>query len=417
MTFVVHHTDCLVYLKTLSDNTIDSVVTDPPYGLGFMGKNWDKALPNPEIWKECLRVLKPGGHMVVFGAPRLYHRLTCQIEDAGFEVRDQLLWVFGSGFPKSLDVSKAIDAAAGAVREVVGFDASAIARQNKQPTNDTQCTKSNPQSVGVITAPATPDAARWSGWGTALKPAYEPILLVRKPLMGTVAANVLKYGTGGINIDGCRIGETKRVPGSLSKTTARNSMSGPMMSDSLENSGHNENIGRWPANVILDPEAGVLLDEQTGVLKSGVAVQRNGGGQRIGSERTYTGYDGDLARPDAGYSDKGGASRFFYCAKTSKSEREAGLGGTKDERQNNHPTVKPISLMRWLVKMVTPSGGTVLDPFTGSGSTGCAAVQEGSNFVGCELEEEYVNIARLRIEASKMKNETPKKTQRTKAIK
>ena len=388
MTFVVHHTDCLVYLKTLSDNTIDSVVTDPPYGLGFMGKNWDKALPNPEIWKECLRVLKPGGHMIVFGAPRLYHRLTCQIEDAGFEVRDCLMWVFGSGFPKSLDVSKAIDAAAGAEREVVGFDASAIARQNKQPTNDTQCAKSNPQSVGVITAPATPAARQWSGWGTALKPAYEPILLVRKPLMGTVASNVLKYGTGAINIDGCRVETT----------------------DNLSS-------GRWPANIILDEEAGTILDAQTGTLTSGKPGVR----RKPHSTTAMAGLLGRTGKQEIGFGDTGGASRFFYCAKTSKSEREIGLQDqeaktVKDgrkakadnprlrgetERKNTHPTVKPISLMKWLVKFITPPGGTVLDPFTGSGSTGCAAVKEGFDFVGCELEEEYVNIARKRIEAIK----------------
>lgn len=371
--FEIIHNDCLVYLKSVSDNTFDSIVTDPPYGLGFMGKKWDKALPNAEIWKECLRVLKPGGHMVVFGAPRLYHRLTCQIEDAGFEVRDCLMWVFGSGFPKSLDVSKAIASGTGRpedIRRMQMGDGYVPSGRGRSNYDHGAASVMN----GLI---APPPASSWSGWGTALKPAYEPILLVRKPLMGTVAANVLKYGTGGINIDGCRIGETKRVPGSLSKTTARNSMSGPMMSDSLENSGHNENIGRWPANIILDEEAGTILDAQTGTLTSGKP-----------------------GKQEVGFGDTGGASRFFYCAKTSKSEREIGLGGTKDERQNNHPTVKPISLMRWLVKMVTPSGGTVLDPFTGSGSTGCAAVAEGFSFVGCELEEEYVGIARRRIEAT-----------------
>lgn len=423
MTFVVNHTDCLVYLKTVADNTFDSVVTDPPYGLGFMGKNWDKALPDKEIWKECLRVLKPGGHMVVFGAPRIYHRLTCQIEDAGFEVRDCLMWLFGSGFPKSLNVSKAIDAAAGAEREVIGFDASRV-RPNRLyeggaigNVGGTGKVSDRTDNGATITAPSTAEAILWEGWGTALKPAYEPILLVRKPLEGTVASNVLKWGTGGLNIDGCRIG--KRVPGSLSKTTKRTAMTGPMMSDSLENSGHNENIGRWPANIVLDEEVGNVLDEQTGTLTSGSPGTR----RKQHATTAMAGKLGLTNQQEVGYADSGGASRFFYCAKTSKSERELGLEDqesktVKDgrkakadnprlrgetERKNTHPTVKPISLMSWLVRLVTPQGGTVLDPFTGSGSTGCATVQEGFNFVGCELEEEYVKIARLRIEAVKTK--------------
>lgn len=378
--FEIIHNDCLVYLKSVSENTFDSIVTDPPYGLSFMGKKWDKALPDPEIWKECLRVLKPGGHMIVFGAPRLYHRLTCQIEDAGFEVRDCLMWLFGSGFPKSLDVSKAIDKEAGAKREVVGYDASR-ARPNRLyeggaigNVGGTGKVSDRTDNGATITAPSTPEAIEWDGWGTALKPAYEPILLVRKPLTGTVASNVLKHGTGGINIDGCRIETTDNLNGGAYSDGVRSGLPGDERETVAagmfaEGGGrlpgeYQQPSGRWPANIILDEEAGTILDAQTG-----------------------------------------GASRFFYCAKTSKSEREAGLGGTKDERQNNHPTVKPISLMKWLVKLITPPGGTVLDPFTGSGSTGCAAVAEGFSFVGCELEEEYVNIARKRI--ANANDETP----------
>lgn len=364
MTFVVHHTDCLVYLKSVSDNTFDSIVTDPPYGLNFMSKKWDKALPNAEIWKECLRVLKPGGHMVVFGAPRLYHRLTCQIEDAGFEVRDCLMWVFGSGFPKSLDVSKAIASGTGRpedIRRMQMGDGYVPSGRGRSNYDHGAASVMN----GLI---APPPASSWSGWGTALKPAYEPILLVRKPLMGTVASNVLKYGTGAINIDGCRVETT----------------------DNLSS-------GRWPANIILDEEAGTILDAQTGTLTSGKPGVR----RKPHSTTAMAGLLGRTGKQEIGFGDTGGASRFFYCAKTSKSEREAGLNGAKDERQNNHPTVKPISLMKWLVKLITPPGGTVLDPFTGSGSTGCAAVKEGFDFVGCELEEEYVNIARKRIEAIK----------------
>lgn len=378
--FEIIHNDCLVYLKSVSENTFDSIVTDPPYGLSFMGKKWDKALPDPEIWKECLRVLKPGGHMIVFGAPRLYHRLTCQIEDAGFEVRDCLMWLFGSGFPKSLDVSKAIDKEAGAKREVVGYDASR-ARPNRLyeggaigNVGGTGKVSDRTDNGATITAPSTPEAIEWDGWGTALKPAYEPILLVRKPLTGTVASNVLKHGTGGINIDGCRIETTDNLNGGAYSDGVRSGLPGDERETVAagmfaEGGGrlpgeYQQPSGRWPANIILDEEAGTILDAQTG-----------------------------------------GASRFFYCAKTSKSEREAGLGGTKDERQNNHPTVKPISLMKWLVKLITPPGGTVLDPFTGSGSTGCAAVAEGFSFVGCELEEEYVNIAQKRI--ANANDETP----------
>ena len=372
MTFVVNHTDCLVYLKTVADNTFDSVVTDPPYGLGFMGKNWDKALPDKEIWNECLRVLKPGGHMVVFGAPRIYHRLTCQIEDAGFEVRDCLMWLFGSGFPKSLDVNKAIE---------------------------------------------NSESAEWQGWGTALKPAYEPILLVRKPLEGTVASNVLKWGTGGLNIDGCRVETTESLSGgAYAKTsTERHDGNDSWRFKPGQAGEYIQPSGRWPANVILDEEAGKTLDKQTGVLYSGASKEWKGNQEH---ESAALGKKRPMLKPRE--KDSGGASRFFYCAKTSKSERELGLEDqesktVKDgrkakadnprlrgetERKNTHPTVKPISLMSWLVRLVTPQGGTVLDPFTGSGSTGCATVQEGFNFVGCELEEEYVNIAKLRIGAS-----------------
>lgn len=350
-----------------------------------MNKGWDKILPDPAIWKECLRVLKPGGHMVAFGAPKLYHRLAVSIEDQGFEIRDSLMWVFGSGFPKSMDVSKAIDSKAKAVREVIGFDTTRVRPNRKYNAGaignvgGSKTVSDRSDNGATITAPSTDEAKQWEGWGTALKPAYEPIILARKPLEGTVASNVLKYGTGGLNIDECRIGESKETPASISKTLARNSMSGPMLGDSLENSGHNPNIGRFPANLILDEEAGKLLDEQAK-----------------------------------------DSSRFFYCAKTSKKEREAGLGSltaktVKDgrkakadnprlrgetERKNTHPTVKPISLMRWLVRLITPPGGTVLDPFTGSGSTGCAVVEEGFDFIGCELSEEYVTIANKRIEHS-----------------
>jgi len=374
-----------------------------------MGKKWDKALPNPEIWKECLRVLKPGGHMIVFGAPRLYHRLTCQIEDAGFEVRDCLMWVFGSGFPKSLDVSKAIDKEAGAKRKVVGYDASR-ARPNRLyeggaigNVGGTGKASDRTDNGATITAPSTPEAIEWDGWGTALKPAYEPILLVRKPLMGTVAANVLKYGTGAINIDECRVGDFKNTtPSGANRWNASLAEQGYRPNTyQTESKTPDSPAGRWPANIILDEKAGTILDAQTGTLTSGKPGVR----RKPHSTTAMAGLLGRTGKQEIGFGDTGGASRFFYCAKTSKSEREAGLNGAKDERQNNHPTVKPISLMKWLVKLITPPGGTVLDPFTGSGSTGCAAVAEGFGFVGCELEEEYVNIAQKRI--ANANDETP----------
>ena len=418
----VLHWSNLHLLAAVRDNFAHAVVTDPPYGLGFMGKDWDAALPDPRTWSECLRVLRPGGHLVAFGAPRLVHRLTCQIEDAGFEVRDQLLWVFGSGFPKSLDVSKAIDAAAGAVREVVGFDASAIARQNKQPTNDTQCAKSNPQSVGVITAPATPDAAKWSGWGTALKPAYEPIVLARKPLDGTVAQTVQRWGTGAINIDGCRVGtegggtncsnrdENGKCRGHAiaGQSTSGETFHGPAPTSPA---------GRWPANLILDEGAGALLDQQSG-------TRRSAGDYPSDAER-----GSDNATSFGGpYADSGGASRFFYCPKASRSEREAGLrhlpprtvdpsraegtpgresprtgaGRSGEPRRNHHATVKPVELMRWLVRLVCPPGGIVLEPFAGSGTTLVACALEGVDCLGMELDADYVEIARARVEHARV---------------
>lgn len=420
----VLHGSNLHLLAVVRDNFAHAVVTDPPYGLGFMGKDWDAALPDPRTWSECLRVLRPGGHLVAFGAPRLVHRLTCQIEDAGFEVRDQLLWVFAQGVPKSLDVSKAIDAAAGAVREVVGFNASAIARQNKQPTNDTQCAKSNPQSVGVITAPATPDAARWSGWGTALKPAYEPIVLARKPLDGTVAQTVQRWGTGAINVDGCRVG----TDGSRPLIEVRHG-DAPTQYGTYgaraegSRSAGTTTTGRWPANLILDEAAGAMLDAQSGVRTSGRVTKTYDSEPR---ESVAMSTKGRKLDPDMVYSDSGGASRFFYCPKASRSEREAGLdhlpprvvheahgdaarqspragaGRSGEPRRNHHATVKPVELMRWLVRLVCPPGGMVLEPFAGSGTTLVACALEGVDCLGMELDADYVEIARARVEHARV---------------
>jgi site-specific DNA-methyltransferase (adenine-specific) len=358
MTHTLHLGDCRIVLATLDDNSIDSIVCDPPYELGFMGKAWDNSgiAYDVTVWRQCLRVLKPGGHLVAFGGSRTYHRLAVAIEDAGFEIRDQIQWIYGSGFPKSLDVSKAMDKQAGATREVVGSKHGANLLKSNAFA-DRAINGHNPNVA--ITAPSTDLAKQWQGWGTALKPAHEPAVLARKPLCGTVADNVTTWGVGALNIDKTRVGGEP---------------------------------GRWPANVILDEDAAKALDAQSG----------------------------------------GGASRFFYTAKASKAEREAGLDGMikkrdigsnqrgisldshfrtdprspnggyenkpQEPRANHHPTVKPLSLMRYLVRLVTPKGGKVLDPFMGSGSTGCAAVLEGMDFVGIDITPEYVAIAQKRID-------------------
>lgn len=391
-----------------------SVNLDSPYGRarittgggGFMGKAWDATgvAFDPFTWREAQRVLKPGGHLVAFGGSRTYHRLTCAIEDAGLEIRDSLMWLYGSGFPKSLDVSKAIDKAAGVERRVTGSARGHVPTEGGAFDDDAYQWQSE---YARRDEPASDAARQWEGFGTALKPAFEPIVLARKPLQGTVAANVLAHGTGGLNIDGARIGDadTRQLkrgggndfPHEDDSWTPRDIIAGSAS-------------GRWPANVLLDEEAAALLDLQTGELTSGFMA--------AGTQREGIGYHGGLGnsvRHDT-HGDSGGASRFFYVAKSSRSEREAGLealapvrrsdGREKDienprlrtnERRNHHPTVKPVDLMRWLVRLVTPPGGLVLDPFLGSGSTGMAALDEGMRFVGFDLDPEYVALARQRI--------------------
>ncbi len=398
--------------------SIDSIVTDPPYEIGFMGRTWDASgiAFRPETWEECLRVLKPGGHMLVCGFPRNYHRLACAIEDAGFEVRDCLMWLYGSGFPKSLDVSKAIDKAAGAEREVIGS-------HHSTRVLDAEAIKTHNFTVGVtasageidITTPATPEAQQWQGWGTALKPAYEPILLARKPLDGTVAANVLAHGVGSVNIDDCRVGWEDGPPkigtpgwgGPAKKLTVAPGTDGATVERMPPSP-----LGRWPANVILDEEAGRALDEQSGISRS-----TGGSGSRTGlvAGDVYGSYSGKNRGTNVGgLGDVGGASRFFYCPKAGRAERDAGMEGderaysarangfssklsdTKRQRANHHPTVKPLRLMQYLCRLITPPDGVVLDPFMGSGSTGVAALAEGFRFVGIERDPEYLGIARRR---------------------
>jgi len=344
MTARVLHGDCIAVMRgELADGSIDAIVTDPPYGLGFMGKAWD-ALPPGEEWaRECLRVLKPGGHLLAFGGTRTWHRLAVAVEDAGFEIRDSVAWMYGSGFPKSLDVSKAIDKAAGAERRVVGVGQYA---NRGRRTDNRVYGEATPSTTEVVTAPATEAAQQWSGWGTALKPAFEPIVVARKPLSGTVAANVLAHGTGALNIDGCRI----KGPGAeAGRTRHGGGIVGAGSSYELADVRTKESPGRWPANVILDESQAAALDEQSG------------------------------------------ASRFFYCAKAPKRERPVVDGVA-------HPTVKPLALMRYLVRLVTPPGGTVLDPFAGSGATVEAALLEGFDAIGIEREADYLPLIAARIE-------------------
>ncbi|WP_137279270.1 DNA-methyltransferase [Pseudomonas rhizoryzae] len=353
--YTLHLGDCLETLRAMPACSVDSVVTDPPYGLAFMGKRWDYDVPSTEIWAECLRVLKPGGHLLAFAGTRTQHRMAVRIEDAGFEIRDMIAWVYGSGFPKSHNL-----------------------------------------------------AGDREGWGTALKPALEPITIARKPLAGTVAANVQLHGTGAINIDGCRVetpDDTARISNGAIRGgnfAAGSSAPGPI--------GGGHAAGRWPANMIHDGS-----DEVTTLFPStgGAAApvhKRNGDKFR----NSYGTFQGNVDEAGSTYhADTGSAARFFYCAKTSRKDRNEGLQdpgpqlqrGTTlrkvenaDLKGNNHPTVKPTDLMAYLCRLVTPPGGIVLDPFMGSGSTGKAALREGFQFIGCELEESYMAIARARIE-------------------
>ena len=430
MTVNLSHGDCLEVLRGMADASVDSIVTDPPYGLSFMGKRWDYDVPSEEIWRECLRVLKPGGHLLAFAGTRTQHRMAARIEDAGFEIRDMIAWVYGSGFPKSLDVSKAIHRAAGANREVVG---SKIGQPGysltdgkgglygggfgANGTGDGECR---------ITAPATPNARQWQGWGTALKPALEPITVARKPFPGTVAANVLEHGTGALNVDGCRVAvpaaDKKNYDANMAcherYADGRDKLGGYEGGWSADPSTINNTGARWPANLIHDGSDEVVR-LFPGTRARGNVGDSKGGGGMFGHGQCVNSF---------GAGDTGSAARFFYCAKASRADRDEGCEGlpqtlqqsvahgdkrhgtlpyTNEPREmrprprsNNHPTVKPTALMRYLCRLVTPRGGTVLDPFMGSGSTGKAAVLEGFNFIGIEREAEYVEIAKARIAAA-----------------
>ena len=444
--------DCLDAMRGMEDASMDAVVTDPPYGLRFMGKNWDHGVPGEAFWAEALRVAKPGAHLLAFGGTRTFHRLACAVEDAGWELRDTVMWVYGGGFPKSLSVDKSIDKAAGAEREVVGDK---LTKPGYHLSPGGGHNYGNGQGLhghredarlrsAIITAPATDAAKQWDGWGTALKPAWEPIVVARKPLEGTVAANVLKHGTGALNVDGCRV---EAEPGDVGQRIDGEKRS-PRGSDIWCNDDGSFDYprnftehpgGRFPANLVHDGSAEVvaLFPETKGGCKpaksSGSKTVFNPGNKHL---------DGTKVEFDAG-----SAARFFYCAKASRADRDEGLaaiasteaasvalpkyqcsrcggwiksnpGNTRPNSicfcqdpqpnqksfreksiKNPHPTVKPTALMRWLVRLVCPPEGTVLDPFCGSGSTGKAAVAEGFRFVGIDLDPTYCEIARRRIAA------------------
>tara|TARA_R110000824_G_scaffold78664_4_gene198435 strand:- start:94 stop:1311 length:1218 start_codon:yes stop_codon:yes gene_type:complete len=362
--------DCIEVMRGMEENSIDAIVCDPPYGLGFMGAKWDVSVPGEEWARECLRVLKPGGHLIAFAATRTIHRLTVAVEDAGFEVRDQIGWVQWQGFPKSLDASKAIDALHGAEREVVGYNENLRGRTRPEG-NPVRFTN---ESNGNQTAPATPDAQRFEGYGTALKPAFEPAVLARKPLSpSTVAANCLEWGTGCLSIDKCRYAYGDPAwPGPGEKPewsvgSIRSNVGHKLTSGEITNPP--SDLGRWPANIYACPKPSRSEREQGCEELPGrtgaEAVERKEGTAGLDNPR-------------------------------------AGAGRTADHVKNYHPTVKPIQLMRWLVRLVSPPAldgvaPVVLDPFLGSGTTGIAAMAEGVRFIGIERTPEYMDIARARI--------------------
>jgi site-specific DNA-methyltransferase (adenine-specific) len=411
----LHLGDCLDVMRTLSDNSVDSIVTDPPYGLAFMGKKWDYDVPDVAIWAECLRVLKPGGHLLAFAGTRTQHRMAVRIEDAGFEIRDMIAWVYGSGFPKSLDVSKAIDKAAGVEREVVGIARrSQVASEGWDRPWKQEAMKNANSTVAEfdITTPATEAARQWQGWGTALKPALEPITLARKPLVGTVAANVMRHGTGALNIDASRVDGESTI---REKTAGRGQF--PHEDDAWQPKAVTvgSDMGRWPANLIHDGSAEVLArfplsdGQQFDVTETEPSRLTNGI------------YGGFANRPAAHErNNTGSAARFFYVAKASGEDRNEGMHGFAavqqdttrkvgdpggdnprnrgaQARQNHHPTVKPTDLMRYLLRLVTPPHGVALDPFLGSGSTGKAAMLEDFKFIGIERDPDYFAIACARL--------------------
>lgn len=403
--------DCLESLRRMPDCSVDSIVTDPPYGLskgkkggsgdasmntsspagrsrvttggGFMGLAWDADVPPVEVWIECLRVLKPGGHLLAFAGTRTQHRMACRIEDAGFEIRDMIAWVYGSGFPKSLDVSKAIDKAAGVEREVIGTGkpVKRMIPGADQIEGGSWIKDNGREFVPTETAPATDAAREWDGWGSALKPALEPITLARKPLDGTIAANVLKHGTGALNVDGCRVEGGERP---LIESRADSALNA--FGDGLNGSrcAGTTATGRFPANLIHDGSDEVIERFPSEAGAAAPVHRRNADKFR----NTFRQFAGNVDEAGSTFhGDSGSAARFFYCAKASADDRGA---------DNKHPTVKPNALMRYLCRLITPPGGTVLDPYLGSGSTAKAALEEGFSIIGMEIDPDHAATARTR---------------------
>ena len=397
-------------LKKFPDNYFHSVVTDPPYGLSFMGKKWDYDVPSVELWQEVFRVLKEGGSLLSFAGTRTQHRMAVNIEDAGFEIRDMIAWVYGSGFPKSHNIGKAVDKLQGNEREnLLEYD-----RRSKYDNCKRKKHTNRPEQfdIGKSTiTKSTKGNSEWEGWGTALKPALEPITMARKPFKTSVAENVLKNGVGGINIDACRVGNEK-IETSNGDGFGMKGIYGTGINN---NKGEIRN-GRFPANFIHDGS-----DEVTDLFPNSKSVGGNQNNRKAkdSSINLLNSKEINSSMP-CGYKDKGSASRFFYCAKASKKDRNEGLedfeekitkvtnmyemerdNGTMRElasKKNNHPTVKPTNLMRYLVRLVTPKNGIVLDCFMGSGSTGKACALEGFEFVGIDLDKDYCKIAKARID-------------------
>jgi site-specific DNA-methyltransferase (adenine-specific) len=460
-TYALHAGDCIEVMKTLPDNSVDAVVTDPPYGIRFMGKAWDGAdiekrfqndgandeergrngraaaagkydLAPPamrafqefsEAWaREAFRVLKPGGHLLSFSSARTYHRMATGIEDAGFEIRDQIMWVFGSGFPKSMNVAKAVESGTGRPKDIrrmqMGED---YVPSGRGPENHDYPGSSTMNGTTAPWVPFSDAGKNWGGWGTALKPAHEPICVARKPLVGTVAANVLAHGTGALNIDGCRVETSDNLNGG---TYSAGGKSAPMPGDERTGAALGmfapgarpagefvQPAGRWPANLIHDGSGEVLA---LFPAQAGASAPVRGTEASVASVGRVTGERDRVA--GAFHGDSGSAARFFYCAKASRQDRNEGLLRSKEpavatdatmrtcedadwakRNGNHHPTVKPTDLMAYLVRLVTPLNGVVLDPFMGSGSTGKACMREGMQFIGIEMEPDYLKIAEARV--------------------
>lgn len=405
----IFHGDCLEVLPALGE-TFESCITDPPYEIAFMGAAWDKRgiSFDPRTWTAVLNALKPGAMLLSFGSPRTWHRMACAIEDAGFELRDTLMWLYAEGMPKSLDLSKAIDKAAGAERPVIGVAAD-FSRDGSNRKTDGSHVKPHAKQGGhgfkdhwsqPVTEPATTLAKLWNGWGSALKPAHEPIVLAMKPLDGTFAENAGKHGVAGLNIDGSRLGPRERTDYGL-KDSVRTQ--GTAYGKVSEKADFDAQKGRWPANVILDKGAAALLDAQTGerVSHGGGTVRRGSTtGEGMGFKGEATGVSNGVS-----YKDRGGVSRFFYCAKADKDRGNLEyapmplFGIPASEDRNDHPSVKPLDLMRYLCVLTkTPSGGVLVDPFMGSGTTLLGARLAGRAAVGIEKEEKYCEIAATRLE-------------------